>query len=277
MDQIDYTRPDVWEYIATLLEHIQVPPLPRACGRVRCEPGWQWQPRLNDYDIWFVAQGHGVLSIAGHSYALQPGDLFLLRPGDTGWATQQPDDRLTVVYLHLDIIPPTTTNPWLPSRHVSFRETATIEHLLTRAVRLIESEDRLATVEARFVVHQCLAVIYRQDAANHNLHAAQHDSRIEHVIAHLRSQPERRVQLDEAAALVGLAPAYLSRLFSQATGESFRTFALRVRLQRARVLLEETSMSIGTIAQALGYDEIYLFSRQFKQHYGMSPRQIRDR
>jgi transcriptional regulator GlxA family with amidase domain len=50
---------------------------------------------------------------------------------------------------------------------------------------------------------------------------------------------------------------------------------LQVRLERARTLLEETSMPIGQIAHALGYEEVFLFSRQFKQQYGYSPRQAR--
>jgi len=60
-------------------------------------------------------------------------------------------------------------------------------------------------------------------------------------------------------------------LFAQAAGMSFRAFVLQARLQRARTLLDETTMSIGQIAQALGYEDVFLFSRQFKQQYGHSP------
>ena len=277
-EQIDYEQSDVWERIAALLEGVTVPRLPRNCGRVHCEPGWYWQPRLRDYDLWFAVQGRGAMEIAGQRYPIQPGDLFMLRPGDHGWATQEPDDRLTVVYLHLDLMLPTPFDEgWLPSRRIPFSEPTAFDQLLTRAVRLVEREDALAAVEARFVVQQCLALIYRQDAINHGLMAAQRDRRIEQVIAHLRSRPEQRLSLEQAAALVGLAPTYMSRLFTQETGMSFRAFALRTRLQRAQTLLEESDMPIGAIAQVLGYDDIFLFSRQFKQQYGMSPRQMRQR
>jgi transcriptional regulator GlxA family with amidase domain len=46
-------------------------------------------------------------------------------------------------------------------------------------------------------------------------------------------------------------------------------------MERARLLLEETTMSVGEIAAALGYSDIFLLSRQFKQHYGYAPSQVR--
>jgi AraC family transcriptional regulator of arabinose operon len=104
---------------------------------------------------------------------------------------------------------------------------------------------------------------------------ARRDRRIEQVMAHMRGHPDRRISLAEAAALVDLAPGYFSRLFTQASGLSFRAFALQARLERARTLLDETAMPIGQIAQALGYEDVFLFSRQFKQQYGYSPRKSR--
>ena len=139
----------------------------------------------------------------------------------------------------------------------------------------MESRQRLAALEARLVVRQALIGIYQQDALNQGVTTARRDRRIEQVTAYLRGHPDRRLSLAEAAALVDLAPGYFSRLFTQATGVSFRAFALQARLERARTLLDETTMPIGQIAQALGYEDVFLFSRQFKQQYGYSPRKTR--
>jgi AraC family transcriptional regulator of arabinose operon len=48
-------------------------------------------------------------------------------------------------------------------------------------------------------------------------------------------------------------------------------FAIRQRVQRAQQLLRGSSMQISEIADALGYVDVYFFSRQFKQATGVSP------
>ncbi|HEU5103902.1 MAG TPA: AraC family transcriptional regulator [Roseiflexaceae bacterium] len=276
---VDYTRPDTWNWLAAVLETlIDLQPTAN-CGRVLCEPGWHWRPRLLDYDLWLAVKGRGVMCIGDQRYPIQPGTLFFLRPGDSGWATQDPDDRLTVVYLHVEIITSPDGLPgdraWLPSRWIAFADPASIEQLLTRAVRLQELRQPLATVEAGLIVRQALIAIYQQDALNQGVTTTRRDRRVEQVIAYLRSHTDQRISLADAAALVDLAPGYFSRLFTQATGLSFRAFTLQVRLERARTLLEETTMPIGQIAHALGYADVFLFSRQFKQQYGLSPSQAR--
>ena len=276
---IDYTRPGVWDWLAALLDTAIDPRPSTNCGRVQCEPGWHWRPQLLDYDLWLAVKGCGTMRIHDQSYPIQPGTLFFLRPGDIGWATQDPDDRLTVVYLHLEIAAPRRDPPgdggWLPSRCIPYQDPSAIDQLLTRAVRLMESRQRLAALEARLVVRQALIGIYQQDALNQGVTTARRDRRIEQVTAYLRGHPDRRLSLAEAAALVDLAPGYFSRQFTQAIGMSFRAFALQARMERARTLLDETTMPIGQIAQALGYEDVFLFSRQFKQQYGYSPRKTR--
>lgn len=280
MNAIDYAQPNIWEHIADVLAAIDVQPSTN-CGRVHCEPGWRWHPHLSDYDLWFVVRGHGSMRIGDQHYEIQPGSLFVLRPGDVGHAEQDPDHRLTVVYIHLDMRVPDDTartlpgGAWLPSRCIPFQDATHIDALLTRAVRLMEMRQPLAAVEARFVVQQALVAIYQQDARNHGVMGAQIDRRVEQVTSFIRSHPEARLSLEEAAAQSGLAPTYFSRLFSQEVGMSLRAFVLQIRLERARLLLEETTMSVGEIAVALGYSDVFLLSRQFKQHYGYAPSQIR--
>ena len=276
---IDYTRPGIWDWLAALLDTAIAPQPSTNCGRVQCEPGWNWHPQLLDYDLWLALKGRGTMRIQDQSYPIQPGTLFFLRPGDIGWATQAPDDRLTVVYMHLEIAAPSHDllgdSGWLPSRCIPYDDSSAIDQLLTRAVRLMESRHQLAALEARLVVRQALIGIYQQDALNQGVTTARRDRRIEQAMTYLRGHPDRRISLAEAAELVALAPGYFSRLFTQATGMSFRAFALQARLERARTLLDETTMPIGQIALALGYEDVFLFSRQFKHQYGYSPRKTR--
>ncbi len=280
-DQIDYTRPAVWDALAHLLEHSCVARPTEQCGRVTCEPGWNWRPRLVDYDLWFALSGRGQMRVGHQIYQIQPGTLFLLRPNDLVWAEQDPHDRLTVIYLHFDFYHPgqparaDIDGAWLPSRHLQSTDPALLEALLGRAVRLMAERRRFAAVEAALVLRQALLEIYRQDARGRGHADVQTDPRVGRVVDQVRGHPEARLPLAQAASMVQLSPGYFSQLFRQEIGVSFREYVLHARLERARTLLDETDMSINEIAHALGYDDIFLFSRQFKQRYHYPPSHVR--
>lgn len=282
-DRVDYTRPGVWDTLAVLLECEVAAHPSEQCGRVTCEPGWNWRPRLVDYDLWFVVQGHGQMRVGDRIHPVQPGTLFVLRPHDTVWAEQDPDDRLTVIYLHFDFyrhgqaVRADMDGGSLPSRHIQCADPAQIEALLGRAVRLMAQRQRLAALEAGLALQQALVEVYRQDARSQGLAVGQLDPRAGRVAELVRSHPEARLTLAEAAEIAQLSPGYFSQLFRQEIGISFRDYVVHARLERARMLLEETGMSIGQIAHALGYDDLFLFSRQFKARYGYPPSRARKR
>jgi transcriptional regulator GlxA family with amidase domain len=101
------------------------------------------------------------------------------------------------------------------------------------------------------------------------------DPRIAAVVSVIQGEPGRRRALAQAADLVNLGPQHFSRLFRKATGTSYRDFCLSARLERARWLLTETSMTVTAISRALGYSEVYLMSRQIRARFGQSPRELR--
>jgi AraC family transcriptional regulator of arabinose operon len=90
----------------------------------------------------------------------------------------------------------------------------------------------------------------------------------------------RQGQVDafDARALaqeVGMGASTLRRRFRQATGRSLRDWALATRLQHAARLLQDSDHAISAIADELGYCDAAAFSRQFKQHFGLTPRAYR--
>ena len=279
--QVDFHAPDVWDdLVQQFVTHVDPRPSNR-CGRVECEPGWNWKFRLPDYDLWLAVEGTGTMCINGVEYDIRPGTLFCLRPGDMGWAVHDPQDRLTVVFLHFNFFTPGSDQiaylegHWLPSRHVNFDEFSAIDRLLTRTVRSALGRGPASFIEARSLLHLALLEIYRQDARMRGGAMRTVDPRIEELTQYLRSRPSVRMSVDEAAQRVGLSADYFSRLFASEIGESFRAYAVRVRLERALLLLEETGMGVGEIAESLGYRDVYLFSRQFRAAFGFPPSQVR--
>ena len=73
-----------------------------------------------------------------------------------------------------------------------------------------------------------------------------------------------------------LSPFYISRIFKSETGSAPIRHLIRIRLEKARELLEGGYQgSIQEVAALVGYDDAYHFSKLYKKHYGVSPSQAR--
>lgn len=54
-------------------------------------------------------------------------------------------------------------------------------------------------------------------------------------------------------------------------------YVTRLRMHQAEYLLRDENLSVTEIARRVGYEDIYYFSKRFKQHFGLSPQNLRKR
>ncbi|NHN31041.1 AraC family transcriptional regulator [Paenibacillus agricola] len=254
-------------------------------GKARCEPGWHWRPHkpLHDYDLWYAVSGKGTMTINGESFPIHKGSCFLIRPGDVTDAVQDQEDRLTVIFVHFDIFHP-ITNPVtpldnsmrldprvLPERHTVVGDPLFMEILLNRLLQISEPEHLWQETENNLLMKQILLHLYRWQHEAQSSSASKHKQVIARVISYIREDISRRISHQEIANHVQLSAEYLSSLFKKYTGTSIKQYMTAVRLERALHLLMETPMNVSQVAEALGYDNIYFFSKQFKDYYGAPP------
>lgn len=91
------------------------------------------------------------------------------------------------------------------------------------------------------------------------------------VREYLNRNTDRDVTLDELAENIHVSKYYLCRQFKRAFGVSPIQYHLDSRIGRAKVLLVTTDASIGDVAEAVGFQSIYSFSRAFKKRENVSP------
>ncbi len=72
-----------------------------------------------------------------------------------------------------------------------------------------------------------------------------------------------------------ISESYFSYLFKEEMGINFSNYLERKRMERATLLLKDTSLTIQEIYQQVGYNSPHTFRRVFKKIYGMSPNQAR--
>jgi transcriptional regulator GlxA family with amidase domain len=86
---------------------------------------------------------------------------------------------------------------------------------------------------------------------------------------------DRPLRVSTLATEVNISPSHFFYLFKRHVGRTPIDYFIRLRLQHACHLLEETEMSVKAIAYTLGYDDPFYFSRIFKSFNRMAPSKYR--
>ena len=97
------------------------------------------------------------------------------------------------------------------------------------------------------------------------------------LIASIRSYIDEnlggKLQLNEVAEVFGLSPNYLSVLFRKSCELGFSEYVNTKKIEKARQLLLSGDMRIYEVADALGFESAFYFSKVFKKIDGHSPRE----
>lgn len=95
---------------------------------------------------------------------------------------------------------------------------------------------------------------------------------VKKIVNYLNENYASKISLDKIAKNMYLSPVYISKIFKEETGESPINYLIKIRLEKARdILISGDSGSIKHIANSVGYDDVYHFSKLFKKYYGISP------
>lgn len=87
--------------------------------------------------------------------------------------------------------------------------------------------------------------------------------------------PNEKVSLQEISRHVLMSSSYFSLVFKQYTGETFVEYITRLRIEKAKELLQHTTLKSYEISAKVGYNDPNYFSILFKKHTGSTPMEYR--
>jgi transcriptional regulator GlxA family with amidase domain len=96
-------------------------------------------------------------------------------------------------------------------------------------------------------------------------------------IAYMIQHIDQPLQVAVLATQASVSPSHYFALFKRQTGCPPIDYFIRLRMERARELLESTTSSVKEIAAQLGYHDAFYFSRLFKSVNQISPTHYRQR
>lgn len=93
---------------------------------------------------------------------------------------------------------------------------------------------------------------------------------------YLKSNFQRKLDLDKLAELAGVSKFYMEKLYKKTTGQTIRQFHTVLRLEKAKSLLKNTNLSVEQIARECGFNIRQQLIYNFKNYYNVTPSEYAD-
>lgn len=157
------------------------------------------------------------------------------------------------------------------------------EYILTQLSRIIEnitSNMREDMIDNKFIsYHNIKNMNYEQacDKIENKVHelgmikAGTMDDRFEIIEQYVKKHFCEDISLDTMADLFNITESYMSQLFKQYMGMSFKNYLRKIRMEKAASLILSGVYKIHLLAQRTGYSSTAYFCTVFKSYYGMTP------
>lgn len=101
-------------------------------------------------------------------------------------------------------------------------------------------------------------------------------SRIQRAIAFIEANADRALTVAEIARHVAMSPSHFAHRFRDAASVSPMRYQKHVQMSRARELLLAADSRVGDVATRVGYASPAHFTRDFKRHFGLPPKDYVD-
>ena len=93
---------------------------------------------------------------------------------------------------------------------------------------------------------------------------------------YIKENFSKEISLDDVSRFVCISPYYFSKLFKDEKGVNFIEYLTKIRISKAKELIEDGGYSMKEICSMCGYQDPNYFSRTFKKNVGISPSEYKD-
>lgn len=152
-----------------------------------------------------------------------------------------------------------------------------IQHIArTHATRKIEGHPDAADLEVRFRLKTLLLSLHNLRGRQAVTVRTRKKFSWDELLAWIDENMHRDISIAMLAVQVHLAPGTLTRKFKQTFNTTLLGYILNRRIDRAKTLLTNTTLTINEIGSSVGIPDPQYFNKQFRKITGASPSRYRD-
>ena len=228
---------------------------------------------LDSYLILYTQSGNGTLTYSGKTYALSSGDIAWIDCREPHYYRTEKDN-----WEHCDLhmngrLATLLYDTFLQNGDFVIHESEqfSVYRQLCLILEAYVTPSPIRNMKTALVIEQFAAILIE---ASYKVQKKSVNSgtniQIRKAQSYLHNNFRNAINLDEIAAQANMSKYYFSRCFHQLTGFSPNEYLIRLRLDHAKSLLENTDFSIQTVAEMSGFNDEAYFSRLFHKRTGTS-------
>jgi AraC family transcriptional regulator of arabinose operon len=243
-----------------------------SCGMEHWVAGRFYERRPSHmYGIELVTAGNAEFTQDGHSYLVQPGELYILRRNvnhlyRTGPAGFYDKQFIAVEGVLLDSL--LLATGLAACDCVAPRDSGAVVAIMEEIRHTFTAKAPGFALHLSRIAYQLVLLLARDVALRY-------PDPVRAAIEHIDRNLNRSLTGLQLARVAGLSQTHFNRLFRRHVGISPKQFHVRHKMEWAEHLLTESELSVKEVAATLGYDDPLYFSSQFRRHTGHSPRHYR--
>ena len=214
----------------------------------------------------FVVSGAGFLNVNDEIYELGAGDCYWITPGSNCEYHSKNVDPWFKKFFIADgeLIHPILTA--FGMNRPSLVRNADVGDIFERILQLSECDLPNVHEQAGLSFHE-LALKLRPRVETHD----NVPEPIMQIKRYMDNHFEKKLTINELAAKINVGKGHVIRNFKRHVGTTPYEYLLNRRIDKAKVLLRNTSLTIGEIADRLSFVDQYYFSNFFKKRTKKSP------
>lgn len=244
-----------------------------------------------DYELIYIADGKLVLNYNGTDYSCHKGQFLLICPG-ISHSFLNMDTDVSQPHIHFDItyLPDSKQVPvcfkdledltdeekkkirrnifehYPQKPFVTFSDTETVLHLFYKIV----TQPKPSSLAQKGLLIELLDMLVTDNFPGLFEESRNALNSIEKLVKdYLDAGQGGSSSLDDIARQFNYSKYYLARRFKKRYGISLMLYRNHRRMQLAKTLL--LTENVSAVSEKLGFSSIYVFSRAFKNYFGVSP------
>lgn len=284
------------------LDHIS--PYIRVAMDSVVDESWSVDERVIwDYELLYLMDGQLLVTVEDEVYHGTAGDFFFFKPGQRHSIRNIGGTRVRQPHVHFDLFPDALSpeigvsfkpleamtlkeRSWLRANvldeapyevpsYFRMSDALPITQTLFELIREFETKPPFYELRMKSALLSILAQIMREQYWGSKTSSGGHMELLAEVRSYIENHASRSIKLDELAVRFHLSKFYLIGLFKTMFQMTPIQYHQHIRIEKAKNMIQYTSLSMQDIADQLGYANIHAFSRAFKTCAGRSPSEFR--
>jgi AraC-like DNA-binding protein len=253
------------------------------CGSQICCSGHAYGPQIrSEFLVHIVLSGNGFYKVGDKTYEIGPNTAFLIYPGVTTYYEASKDDPWTYIWLGFNGIKAEAS-----LKHAHFSKNNLVIHIQNVEPFINYINGMLNSSQLTYAndlaregyLYQFVSALIQDQQNQENpkeVHDYSYQVYVDHTLEYIEHNYHKNIKVQSIADYIGISRSYLTNCFKNVLNMSPQEYIFNYRMNQASVFLKNSSLSISEIANKVGYDDAFNFSKSFKKLYGINPTKYRN-